>query len=482
MNLLHGKAALLLLSFLSLACKNDQSLPEFISSSHDLHFDSLPDSWDEGIPLGNGMVGALIWLKEGKLRLSLDRADLWDLRPMENLNTPEWKYRWVYEQWKHNEYEPVQKRFDEPYDQSPAPSKIPGAALEFDISRLGPIQSVHLYLDPAICEIHWVSGAKLQTFVHATDAVGWYTFKGLAVPPVARLIPPVYESAGHSDAENPVTGQDLRRLGYPQGIVKKEGQAMTYDQQGWGNFKYQVYVKERRDHEIMEGCWSISTNAGDQGDLEAKQVVANNLEIGFESSMQSHLAWWSDFWSKSKIEIPNKVLQKQWYLEQYKFGCAARAGAPPISLQAVWTADNGKLPPWKGDFHHDLNTQLSYWPAYSANHLEEEAGFIEWLWNHRETFTEYTRSYFESEGLNVPGVSTLVGEPMGGWIQYAFGPTVSAWLAHHFYLHWQYTMDKDFLKKRAYPWIKEVAVFLEDISEIDPDGKAKVTHQLQPGD
>ena len=67
---------------------------------------------------------------------------------------------------------------------------------------------------------------------------------------------------------------------------------------------------------------------------------------------------------------------KQWYLEMYKLGAATGNGAPPISLQAVWTADNGKLPPWKGDFHHDLNTQLSYWPAYSSNHMIQESGYI----------------------------------------------------------------------------------------------------------
>ncbi|MBC8180431.1 hypothetical protein H8E88_04835 [candidate division KSB1 bacterium] len=69
--------------------------------------------------------------------------------------------------------------------------------------------------------------------------------------------------------------------------------------------------------------------------------------------------WWNHFWSKSSIDIPDEVLLKQYHLEMYKFASAARKGAPPISLQAVWTADNGKLPPWKGDFHHDINTQSS---------------------------------------------------------------------------------------------------------------------------
>ena len=125
------------------------------------------------------------------------------------------------------------------------------------------------------------------------------------------------------------------------------------------------------------------------------------------------------------------------------------------------------MSPWKGDFHNDLNTQLSYWPAYSSNHIDLEEGFIDWLFNNRETFRKYTKTYFEKDGLNVPGVATLSGEPMGGWIQYSFGPTVSAWLAQHFYLHWRYTMDKGFLAEKAYPWLSEVAKFLYEISNFD---------------
>jgi hypothetical protein len=48
------------------------------SSVHDLKFNTLAQKWDEAIPLGNGMIGALIWQKEDNLRFSLDRADLWD--------------------------------------------------------------------------------------------------------------------------------------------------------------------------------------------------------------------------------------------------------------------------------------------------------------------------------------------------------------------------------------------------------------------
>jgi len=480
-NFTKKKISVLLLLVTIFACKNQIPVQQITQSSGDLHFNRLPEVWDEGIPLGNGMIGALIWQREGKLRMALDRADLWDLRPMENLKTPEWKYSWVKKQWAKNDYGPVQENFDVPYDRSPAPSKIPGAALEFDISALGEIESIDLYINQALCEVKWKNGAKLQAFVHATEPVGWFRFEGGGSTISYDLIPPPYNAPGKKEAENPVTGQDLRRLEYPKGKLAHDENSINYEQEGWGGFTYQVHVAKATKEEVLEAAWSISSAfPGWESKSSATEVVKKSLTLGMADAFQTHEEWWQNFWSKSTIQIPDKILQKQWLLEQYKFGSAARVGAPPISLQAVWTADNGKLPPWKGDFHHDLNTQLSYWPAYSANHMDEAAGFVDWLWKYRETFKKYTREYFDSEGLNVPGVTTLTGEPMGGWIQYSFGPTVSSWLAQHFYLHWRYTMDRDFLEQKAYPWFKEVAIYLEDVSEFDKKGNRKLPISSSP--
>jgi len=474
---------LLVTTFLiiNIGCSEKTSIIPLIKSPNDLHFDKLADVWDEAIPLGNGMVGALIWQKGGKLRFSLDRADLWDLRPMENLEKPEWKFNWVYNKWKQNDYEPVQQNFDVPYDNSPAPSKIPRAAIEFDISALGEIEYVHLYVKTAIFEVKWENGTKLLTFIHATEPVGWYRFEGLNNDLSYALVPPPYNLIGENVIDNPVTGQDLRRLGYPKGTIDKSENSITYKQEGWGGFNYQVYVAGNSLGSSFEGCWSISSEfPGWDKKQSAEELASKSVLTGIDEAYSSHLNWWQNFWSKSSINVPDTTLQKQWTLEQYKFGSTARVGAPPISLQAIWTADNGKLPPWKGDFHHDLNTQLSYWPSYSGNHLEEGIGYLEWLWKYKDTFKKYTKEYFETDGLNVPGVSTLTGEPMGGWIQYAFGPTVSAWLGHHFYLHWRYSMDREFLETRAYPWIKDVAVYLDEISETGENSFRKLPISSSP--
>jgi alpha-L-fucosidase 2 len=160
---------------------------------HDLQFDSLARSWDEGIPLGNGMVGSLVWQKNDRLRLSLDRADIWDIRPMAGLHREEFSYQWVQGQVAKKDYKPVQQYFDVPYDREPAPSKIPAGALEFDLAGAGAVQSVRLDIAKAICTVNWKNGMRLETFVHATEPIGWFKFTNANSTILPELIAPKYQ-------------------------------------------------------------------------------------------------------------------------------------------------------------------------------------------------------------------------------------------------------------------------------------------------
>ena len=469
---------IILVFFSFFSCTKKESFNP--SDKHNLVFDELATTWDEGIPLGNAGVGCLVWQKDGKLRFSLDRSDLWDLRPMENIDFDKWKFQDVYDHWKDDNYAEVQKTFDWPYDQVPAPSKILGGALEFNIDALGAVKKVTLDIETATCLVEWESGAKLTTFVHAEKPLGWYKFENLPEEIGVDLISPAYNKKGDRQQVDQSMA-DLDQLGYEQGEIVKDGDSFTYDQKGWGSFAYQINTRWERNGNEMTGVWSVSSeNEGWPATPKAKEVVSSEIEKGVNPSLKEHTQWWTNYWNQSHIEIPDPLLEKQYYLEMYKFGSAARADAPPISLQSVWTADNGKLPPWKGDFHHDLNTQLSYWPAYTGNYLNLEEGFLNWLWKYRPAFKQYTKDYFGVEGMNVPGVSTLEGEPMGGWIQYSFGQTVASWLAHHFYMHWQFSMDRDFLEQRAYPWIKDVAIFLDQMAVKSDDGKRKLLISSSP--
>ncbi len=452
-------------------------------SPHDLVFPALASTWDEGIPLGNGMIGTLVWGRGDRLRFSLDRADLWDLRPVKEFAGEKFRFRWIQEQVCKGDYAPVQQMSDLPYERDPAPTKIPAGALEFPLPANGKVESVSLFLRQAACEVKWTSGARLLVFVHATVPVGWFRFENVDEDIVPRLLAPNYGGVDTAaGVGNSVTGLALSRLGYPAPRVTAEEGHCHYQQQGYGGFRYEICVRWKTTAaRTIEGCWSIGTAGPVRvSPLDTEEQVSRAWRRGLEADWAGHCLWWERFWSQSSLSVPDPILERQWYREIYKFGSASRRGAPPITLQAVWTADNGSLPPWKGDFHNDLNTQLSYWPAYSSNHLEEGLAFLDWLWAIRAESKRYTRTFFGSEGLNVAGVATLTGQPMGGWAQYSLSPTVSAWLAHHFYLHWRYSRDREFLEARAYPWIKDVAVFLDSVSLRDPEGRRRLPLSSSP--
>ena len=442
-------------------------------SQHDLIFNKTVARWDEAIPLGNGMMGILVWGDGQPLKLSLDRADLWDTRPVKEWESPHYNYatmrKWVAE----GRIDDLHRLYELPYSRDPGPTKIPAGRIEISFPEGIQVTSSRLSLSQAIATVELSDGSKLKILQHATEPVGVLSLKGNALPPNIELAAPAFGGVQDSETNyNSLQAGDLARLGYPPSQKSSSENSQSFEQQGWGDFRFAVAVVCNRETDgSLQAVWSIATTNETEQPLKLAQKRARTaLKNGFKKLNKSHIQWWADFWDKARISVPNPVVERQWYLDTYKFGSAARPGAPPITLQAIWTADEGKIPPWRGDYHHDLNTQLSYWPCYSGNHLEEGLGYLDWLWDTLPEARHYTEKFFDMPGINVPMTADIEGKQIGGWHQYTHSATTSAWLAHHFYLHWRYSMDWDFLRDRAYPYLKKVAVFLEAITEKDEQG------------
>lgn len=439
-----------------------------LKPSHNLSFPALAKRWDEAIPLGNGMLGALVWEKNGRLRFSLDRVDLWDER--EALHLEKYTFKWVEQQVLKKQYDTVQRALDEPYEASAYPTKLPGAAIEFDISSLGGVTSNVLDLAQALNIVKFSNGTEMITHVYATEPAGRFMFSNITDKEwEPQLLIPNYNTGAAGTTGNSVDGLGLEKLGYEKGTVTKTPGRIIYHQPISEGKYYEVMVWwEHFPGNKVIGKWTITNNK------PAIEILQNE-----KATWAAHTAWWARYWAQSSISIPDTLLEKQYYRDMYKLGAVARKGAPAISLQAIWTADNGNLPPWKGDFHNDLNTQLSYWPAYTGNHLEEAATFTDWLWETRAANQKMTKQYFGVTGLNVPGVETINGYPMGGWIQYSLSPTVGAWVSQHFYWQWKYSMDAQLLKEKVYPYLHETATFLENITRLE-NGKRKLPISSSP--
>src|SRR5690606_35634377 len=129
------------------------------------------------IPLGNGWLGVLIWQKDDNIRLSLDRIDLWDDRPMPEIH--KLKFSWVVEQVQKGDYDTVQKLGDMPYEKYAAPTRIPGAALEFPLKKIGrPIRN-ELNIKTGLSVIKFDNGTIFNNYIHASRQVGYFGFENL---------------------------------------------------------------------------------------------------------------------------------------------------------------------------------------------------------------------------------------------------------------------------------------------------------------
>ncbi len=452
--------------------------PMDIAKKHNIVYTKTPKTWDEGLPLGNGLMGALVTGDGSPLIVSIDRTDLWDLRPVPEFEREEYNFKTMYQWEKEGRFEDLINLYEKPYD-NPGPTKIPAGRIKINIPQEKKIEKMELHLDRAMVSVDFKGGGKLEVYVLAEYPVGLIRMLDMPNGDIELVAPPF----GKPTDDKKLSNDDLRLLEYPSPQMTRNENMQSYLQEGWGGFKFAVYLgKIKLNEKEQVVAWSIiPSNEDTVSPLStAEEYVKGVLNENYKDYIQSHIQWWENYWKQTYVSIPDEVIEKRWYHETYKFGSAG--GIYPIALQGPWTADNGKRPPWKGDYHHDLNTEMSYWIAYSGNRLEQERHFIEWLWNIRGECFKWTQRFFNLPGLNVAMTTDIIGRQIGGWRQYTHSATTGAWLAHHFYWHWKYTNDKHFLEERAYPYLRDCAVFLDAITKDcrSADGKRKLPLSSSP--
>jgi alpha-L-fucosidase 2 len=88
-----------------------------------------------------------------------------------------------------------------------------------------------------------------------------------------------------------------------------------------------------------------------------------------EQLQEEHAAWWADYWNKSWISIPQKVIEKDYYASLYVLGSAYRLRGFPPGLFGIWVLTEG--PEWNGDYHLNYNHNAPTYGMFSANRIEQ---------------------------------------------------------------------------------------------------------------
>lgn len=403
-------------------------------------------NWDEALPLGNGKLGCLIY-GDGPIHFTLDRVDLWDSRPHPATKEQGFTYQnllRLVKSGKEEDWMEYERLFDKICSDYSYPTKITAGRIELDFGeKLSKLHS-EVDLQTAIATVGEENSLQIEAFLSATRYVGVAKVKGeyslsLHIP---EYISDTDEKAG---------------LGYPQAQIVKDGQWTYYMQKTFTDFCYGILVYQKSFLGYDELYFTIMVGEYVHGMLEvAKKELLDAVKLGYNALRDEHTKWWKGYWKKSSISLPDALLEKTYCRSWYLFASCSRKGFYPMPLQGGWTADNGKIPPWKGDYHHDTNTQLSYQSFLKANRLEEGRVFVDYLWAMRDVFRRFAKEFFGVEGILLPSCSTLDGKPIGGWAHYAFSPTMTIWAAQSFDEYYLYTGDVAFLEEYAYPYFKEI--------------------------
>ena len=173
------------------------------------------------------------------------------------------------------------------------------------------------------------------------------------------------------------------------------------------------------------------------------------------------------------------LIEKMFHFGRYLMISGSRPGGLPMNLQGIW---NEQLhPPWESDYHLDINLEMNYWLIETCNLSELAQPLFDWVEARVPQGRRLAQDFYGCGGIyfGIVGDATGIGNPDN--LVYSW-PSAAGWLAQHFWRHWEYTGDREFLERRAYPFLKEIASFYEDYLIKDAQGKYVIVPSMAPED
>ena len=207
-----------------------------------------------------------------------------------------------------------------------------------------------------------------------------------------------------------------------------------------------------------------------------KSITQNELSM----IDKDHQRWWMDFWEMSWVDIPDKNIEKQYYLSNYTMASCSRDKDFPPSIFGTWITK--ERPAWNGDYHLNYNHMAPYYGLFSSNHIEQAAPHDAPILAMMERGMYYSKKVSGiDDGIILPvgigplGIETtrrnkLMEEHRANWIKEGnveYGGLLygqksnSSYCVVNMASHFYYTYDLDDAKL-VYPFVKSVANFWEE--------------------
>jgi hypothetical protein len=409
----------------------------------DLLWDRMPANWSEAPFFGNGHFALYLHTESnGKvLRFGIDHTDVFDRRDAS----------WG----------------------SPAYSRSRYHVGDFLFTPHGEIESANfrLCLEAACLEGTIATSAgqlHLKVFVHALLDVAVIELVGEGGEPAdgwtwrpgdpSSTRPPV-RNAEQQHQYQQLYGHPIRIWApNPPGRQGRSGEMDTYFQELLAGGGYttawmhdQIAPSKRRLIVSTAMSWPDLSSQ-----IRAVQNVRRCSAIHFERELAAHRRWWGDYYRRSFVSIPDGQLEAFYWIQMYKYGCAAPKDAGIIDTHGPW------LQPTSWPYiTWNLNTQISYWALQPANRLDLAESLFKILDREIKTLHANVRPLALQSDAAVLGHCSqqdLVA-PLDADVRYEKEWGNLLWICHNYWLQYRFTMESALLRGRFFPLLRSAVNF-----------------------
>ena len=155
---------------------------------------------------------------------------------------------------------------------------------------------------------------------------------------------------------------------------------------------------------------------------------------------------------------------------RYLLISSSRPGDLAANLQGIW--NDSLAPPWDSKYTININTQMNYWLAESTNLSELHEPLFDLVDNARIDGRRVARTIYGARGFVIHHNTDAWGHASPiDQVRSGLWPMGGAWLSLHFWDRYDYTRNREFLRSRAYPVLKEAAEFVLDYLVEDAKGR-----------
>jgi alpha-L-fucosidase 2 len=216
---------------------------------------------------------------------------------------------------------------------------------------------------------------------------------------------------------------------------------------------------------------------GLESSQDSVSEVRSASAAGFQSLRDSNRLWWHTYYPASFLSIPDTQLESFYWIQMYKYGCAAPKQPGIIDTHGPWLQPtNWPYITW------NLNTQISYWALQPANRLKLADSLFRSLDAHPRVMSQNVAGFTTGDDLAALGHCSQQDllAPFDADVRFEREWGNLLWVCHNYWLQYRFTMDDALLRHRLFPLLRRAVNFYLPHLEEGSDGKLHLPITFSP--